>query len=130
MRFNIRIDPVWRPLMLIAGATPTNSYVEIEGETIRFRFGAIINESVALSNVSTAAGRSWPWWQGIGVRAFGEQLGLIGTVENVVELMLREPVRVSFGFVPWPFGIRRISLSLEDPQGFMDAFDTARPSAG
>jgi hypothetical protein len=26
--------------------------------------------------------------------------------------------------------VRRIAVSLEDPQGFMDAFDTARPSAG
>lgn len=130
MRFNIRIDPVWRPLMLIVAATPSNSYVEIESETLRARYGSIINESLPLQNVANAAGRSWEWWQGIGVRAFGEQLGLIGSLENVVELTLREPVRVSFGFVPWPFGIRRIAVSLDDPQGFLDAFDTARPSAG
>lgn len=130
MRFNIRIDPVWRPLMLIGGATPTNSYVEIDGETLRLRFGVLFNQSIALSNVASAAGRSWAWWQGFGVRAFGEGIGLIGSAENVVELTLREQARVSIGFVPWPFGIRRIAMSLEDPQGFMDAFDTARPSAG
>jgi hypothetical protein len=130
MRFNIRIDPVWRPLMLIVAATQTNSYAAFEGETLRVRFGVVFNEALALSNVATAAGRSWPWWQGIGVRAFGEQLGVIGSTENVVELTLREPMRISLGFVPWPFTIRRVSLSLEDPQGFLDAFDTARPSSG
>jgi hypothetical protein len=130
VRFNIRIDPVWRPLMLIAGATPTNSYAEIEGDELRLRFGVLFNQAVPLSNITSAAGRSWPFWGGIGLRAFGESLGLIGSAQNVIEVQLRERTRVSIGFVPWPFPVGRIAFSLDDPQGFMDAFDTARPSAG
>lgn len=128
MRFSIRIDPVWRPLMLVGGASPTNSYVELEGDQLALRFGVLFSQRMPVSDVASAAGRSWAWWQGYGVRAWGDQLGLIGSAENVVELTLREPKRVSIGFVPWPFGVRRIAVSLEDPQGFMDAFDTARPS--
>jgi hypothetical protein len=130
MRFNIRIDPGWRPLMLVAGATPTNSYAQIEGDTVHLRFGVLFSQSIPLANVTSAAGRSWEWWQGFGVRAWGEEIGLIGSQENVVGLTLRDPLRVSIGFVPWPFDVRRVAVSLEDPQGFMDAFDTARPSAG
>jgi hypothetical protein len=124
MKYNMRIDPIWRPLLLVGGATAANSYAEIEGAELRIRYG-LFRHTLQLANVASAAGRSWPLWGGIGWRAWGEQLGLIGSTENVVELQLNEAERFGLGFVPWPFGVRRIAISLEDPQAFIDALTAA-----
>ena len=125
MKYNMRIDPIWRPLLLLGGATPSNSYIEIDGDKLRIRYG-LFGHTMPVANVASAAGRSWPVWGGMGWRGWGEQLGLIGSTENVVELQLNERERVGVGFVPWPFGVRRIAISLEDPQSFIDAVGAAK----
>jgi len=45
MRFQIRIDPVWRPLLLAGGATRENSYAELTDAGVRFRFGSSSTDS-------------------------------------------------------------------------------------
>lgn len=129
MKFAIRIDWIWRPLLLIGGATPANSYVEVDGDEIHLRFGLMFNERILKANIAAASGRPWPWWRGIGLRAAGEVCGLIGSREGVVELRLRERARVRIGFIPWPFGIGRIAVSLEDPQACIDAISGGTAAA-
>jgi hypothetical protein len=119
LRFSIRIDAIWRPFMLFIGATPSNSYVEIDGGTIRLRFGPGFNHTIALDNVVSAAPMSWSFFDGLGVRAGGQIVGLIGALGGVVELRLRDPV--SLRFAGWPWAVSRVAFSLEDPAAFIAA---------
>jgi hypothetical protein len=119
MKFPIRIDTIWRPFMLFIGATPSNSYVEVEGGEIRLRFGRGFKHSIARENVIGAAPFSWSLFNGLGVIAGGEIVGLVGSTGGVVELQLRDAV--SLRFAAWPWVVRRIAISLKDPQRFIDA---------
>lgn len=119
MRFPIRIGTIWRPFMLFLGATPANSYVELEGDEIRLRFGLGFNQTIVRKNVIGAAERSWSFINGMGVIAGGQVFGLIGSTGGVVELTLRDPVRLRF--VGYPWSVRRIAISLDNPQGFIHA---------
>jgi hypothetical protein len=120
MKFQMRVDPIWRPLLLVGGATPGNSYVEVDAESVHFRFGPLFGLTVARANIASAAGRSWPLWSGIGWRGFGGFIALIGSTDGVVEMRLSEGVRTRL-LVPWPWAVKRIAVSLEDAQGFIDA---------
>ncbi len=125
MKFAIRIDAIWRPFMLFLGATPSNSYVEIAGGDILLHFGAGFKHTIARENVIGAGRRSWSLFDGLGVRAGGQIVGLIGSTGGVVELQLRDAVPLRFA--GWPWVVHRIAISLEDPQGFIDMM-TARTS--
>jgi hypothetical protein len=125
MKFAVRIDWWCRPFMLFIWATPANSYVEIDGDEIRMRFGAGFDAPISRSNVVSAAPMRWSIIDGLGVSAGGRIFGLIGSPSGVVELQLRETVGLRFAGFPWT--TRRIAISLEYPQGFIDAVTS--PSA-
>jgi hypothetical protein len=125
MKFAIRIDWWWRPFMLFVGATPSNSYVAIDGDVLRLRFGAAFNRTIDRRNVIGATRASWSFINGLGVRAGGSTFGLIGSTSGVVELELGDAVQLRF--VGWPWSARRIAISMEDPQAFIDA---VLPAAG
>ncbi len=115
-RFPMRLDPLWRPLLLIGGAMRGNSYVELSDETLDMRFGWFTHRSIRRDTVTSAAETSWPMWGGIGWRAlWGRRYGLIGSTSGVVELRLRNPLRV------WPLNFRSVAISLEEPQRFLAA---------
>lgn len=126
MRFSIRIDMIWRPFMLFLGATASNSYVEVEGDQIQLRFGSTFRHTIARGNVASAARCSWSVFDGFGVRAGGQIVGLIGSTGGVVELRLREPA--TFRFAGWPWTVDRVAISLEEPQAFIDAVTPRRSS--
>ena len=108
--------------MLFVAATPSNSYVEIGEDAIRLRFGAGFDRTIERQNVIGATTMSWSIINGLGVRAGGEIFGLIGSTSGVVELQLRESVNLRFA--GWPWHARRIAISLEDPQAFIEAITT------
>jgi hypothetical protein len=122
MKFPIRISLIWRPFMLFLGATPSNSYVRIDGSEVQLRFGRV-DQTIARENVIGVVPLSWSFINGLGVIAGGQIFGLIGSTGGVVELQLRETV--SMRFSGWPWAVRRIAVSLEDPQGFMDTMSAA-----
>lgn len=117
-RFPIRIGLIWRPFMLFVGATPANSYVELSGDDVRLRFGAF-NQTIRRDNVIAATPSSWSLINGLGVRAGGQIVGLIGALDGIVELTLAESVVLRFIGFPWT--VRRIAISMEDPGAFIAA---------
>ena len=119
MRFAIKIDWWWRPFMLFIAATAANSYVEVRGEEVRLRFGAGFDHTIARSNVVSARHGSWSLINGLGVRAGGTIVGLIGSTAGVVELELRGSVAMRF--VGWPWVVRRVAVSVEDADGLIAA---------
>jgi hypothetical protein len=116
-RFQIRIDPLWQPLLLAGGATPATAYVELRDDTIEIQFGWWFKETLRRADVTEAVIRQWPVWMGVGWRTnFLGQVGLIGSYRGVVELRLRTPIRV------WQaLPCRRLAISLEEPGRFLEA---------
>ena len=121
MRFPIRTDPWWRPLLLAGGATRDRSYVEVTDDRVSFRFGFFFRRAVDRGEVEGAALRHWPLWMGIGWRSnLRGVIGLIGSYRGVVEVRLQSRSR-AWGVFPCD----RIAVSLEDPEGFIAALGQA-----
>ena len=122
-RFPIRRSPLWRPLLLLFGATAGRSHVELAEGRLVARFGWLFNHSFPLSDIEGAARRSWPLLYGIGWRSnlFGV-IGLIGSRAGVVELRLR---RRRWLWMLLPLPCNRLAVSLEDPGEFLEALDKA-----
>ncbi|MFQ5471557.1 MAG: hypothetical protein ACE5FA_01555 [Dehalococcoidia bacterium] len=117
MRFQIRVDPVWRPFVLIGGATRENSYVEVTDEGITVCFGLLFKRTIPFDDVKDVFARSWPLWYGIGWRSnLRGVIGLVGSYSNVVEIRLNKRGR-AWRVLPCD----RVCVSLEDPDGFIAA---------
>jgi hypothetical protein len=127
MRYPIRLDPIWRPLLLIAAVTPGGAYAELDVETLRLHYGPLSDESIPRDLILSAAKIEWPWWAGVGWRASFRRVGLIGSRQGVVELQLAESRRMRFAFAPWLFAVRKIAFSLEDPDAFLA--DLGKPTS-
>lgn len=123
-RFQIRLNPWWRPLLLIGGATSDTSYLELNDDTLSVRFGWLFGHAIARSDIEDAAQSNWPAWYGIGWRTtFRGRFGLIGSLGGVVEIRLRRPIRV------WRLPTcRRLAVSLEEPERFLEALSRTAPA--
>ncbi len=116
-RFPMKLDPWWRALLLLGGATQSNSYLEIDNEALTVRFGMLYEGTLQIQDIESVEEADWPFWMGVGWRiGFGERFGLIGSYDGVVEMRLREPLKV------WRFAnFTRLAVSLEDPVAFVGA---------
>jgi hypothetical protein len=123
-RFPMRLDPWWRPLLLIGGATPGTSYVELEAGTLTLRFGWLFRQTIPRSHIDGAVETRWPPWYGIGWRTtFRGRFGLIGSLGGVVEIRLRTPIRV------WRvLACQRLVVSMEEPERFLAALASFTPN--
>lgn len=122
MRYPMRLDPPWRPLLALFGGTPGRSFVELTPKTVRFRFGWAFDRTLAHAEIAGAQRVRWPLWWGIGWRlAPGGTVGLIGSRRGVVAVRLRHPRWMRLLFIPWR--CHRICVSLEDPDGFVRALN-------
>ena len=122
--YRIRLDAVWRPLLLIFGGIQSNSFVDVTDEVVHFHFGFLFDRTVPRSDVESVSARSWPLWMGIGWRTnLRGMVALIGSYENVVEVKTRSKHRL-WGVLRWD----RIAVSLENPEGFVaELSDGAAP---
>jgi hypothetical protein len=118
----MRVDPMWRPLLLVGGATRENSYVEFDNHDVTFCFGMLFGHTVARSQIAVVRRREWPVWMGIGWRPdFVHTMGLIGSYSDVVELEFTDPVQY------WRVGrCERLAVSLEQPDEFIAALSVQR----
>lgn len=116
-RFQMRLGPWWRPLLLMGGATPAASYLELDDETLTVRYGRLFRHTIPRGDVEDAVETQWPPLCGIGWRVdFRGRFGLIGSLGGVVEIRLRTPIRV------WRvLTSRRLAVSLEEPERFLQA---------
>jgi hypothetical protein len=78
----------------------------------------MFDERIPLDNIETAEEATWPRWVGVGPRAnFRGAVGLIGSLDNIVKLTLKEPIDVRL-FV-FPVRCERLYLSLVHPDHFL-----------
>jgi len=126
-RFQMRIDRIWSPAVLVGGATSNNSYVDVTAEAVTFHFGYLFNHTESRADIREVKARRWPWWMGVGWRSnLRGLLGLIGSYRNVVEVNFDSRSR-AWGILP----MNRIAISVEDPEGFIEALKPAvqKPAA-
>jgi hypothetical protein len=118
-RFAIKRSPLWRPLLGLFGATAASSWVEVEPDRLRARFGFYRLE-IPRAEIAGAEPATWPFVAGIGWRGnFVSTLGLIGATSPVVRVRLRQKQRGRLLGLPLRFD--NLYLSLEDPEGFIRA---------
>ena len=116
-RFQMLIDRLWAPAVLVGGATHSNSYVDVTPEAVTFHFGYLFNHTESRDDIREVKARSWPWWMGIGWRSnMRGLLGLVGSYRNVVEVSFESRAR-AWGILP----MNRIAISVEDPKGLIEA---------
>jgi hypothetical protein len=116
MRFNIRIDSIWRAALILGGATSQNSYVILGDDGMHFRFGLLFNRTIPYDQVAAVFPRSWPFLYGIGWRSnLRGVIGLTGSYHDVVEVRLTKRIGNWAGVFP----VDRIAVSLEEPEAFI-----------
>jgi len=128
LRFNIRVDAIWKAPLLVGGATNENSCVELGEDAIRFRFGILFDRTIGYDDVKAVFPRSWPFLYGIGWRAnLRGVIGLVGSYHDVVEVRLTRRIGRAWGLFP----MDRICVSLEEPERFVSELEgrLARPPA-
>jgi len=122
----IRRDGWLQPLLFVVGLVrDSNSYVAIEGERLRVRFGWFFNQTFALSDIEGVEAMRWPWYYGLGWRAnLAGLVGVVGSMRGVVAIRFRERQRVG-GIVPLiKLRFDRLAVSLREPE---DLIATLRP---
>jgi hypothetical protein len=114
-RFQMRIDPVWRPLLLPFSGWQSGSFAEVTDDSVRFRFGLLFDRTFPLSDVAGARRRDAHWWHGIGWRSnLLGRIGLLGSHSGVVEVRFKTRTR-ALGVFPCD----SVAISLQDPDGFL-----------
>ena len=122
-RFLIRRATLLLPLLWLVGFTrDSNSYVAIEGDQLRARFGWFFNETFPLAEVVSVTPTRWPWYYGLGWRGnFVGLVGLVASFQGVVEIRFSRRMKVA-GLLPFmKFPCDRLAVSLEEPERFMTA---------
>lgn len=126
--FGIRYDPWFLPMAWSFGGGPNRTVVEVTDGALQVRMGNWFSAAIPRSSIQRvqrihdyrAAGLPHPGW---GVHNDLRGLWRVtGSLQNLVVLDLEPPVRGhTLGF---PIHIRRLMLSLEDPDAFVNAVDT------
>ena len=123
-RFLIRRNKVLRPLLAPFGGTAARSFVEIDGDRLRAKFGWLFDYTFPIDQIEDAGPSKWPWYLGLGWRTtLRGRIGLIGSYKNVVEIRLRTRYRVNM--VLPKLSCERLAVSLEEPEAFLEALSLA-----
>ena len=122
VRFRIRVDPWWWPLLLISGVWPSSQcYVAVEDDLVRVRLGWL--ETRFLRAHVVAAQRvhgDWRWSIGWHVVLVGTKALIVnGSWTDMVELRLDPPLVSRSLLVPIRCACVRVSL--EAPDAFLAA---------
>lgn len=123
MDFPLRITPLLTPLLWPFGVRGPRAVARLEPGRLHLHFGALFDHGFPLTDIEHVGRSSWPWWMGMGLRiGLDRKLGLIGSLQGIVCLHFREPVRVQSLL---PLRCQDLYLSLEDPGGFIAACEAA-----
>ena len=122
-RFAIRRALWGRPILWLFGGTASRSYAEIGAEALRIRFGWLFDKSIPLAAIEGVQPSRWPWYWGLGWRTnLVGRIGLVGSYSGIVDIALRRRRLVWLLILPLP--CKRLTVSLEDPDGFVAALSS------
>jgi hypothetical protein len=120
MRFRISFGWTMSFLGPLTGMPRSQSYVELDDTSLRVRMG--IGFSARIDRAAVRAARRYE--RGVvsmGVHGWGGSWLVNGARTGIVDLDISPPARARvMGF---PVSLRRLDVSLEDPDGFLAALD-------
>lgn len=125
-RFDIRYDPLLRPLFIAFGMGPGTSHVTVTADELRVVMGWAFRGRIARSAVVDAHPARPPLILGIGVHGWAGRWAVNGSRSGAVRLEVAPPARAHVCGVP--LRLRTLWLSLADPDGFLAAL--AAPGVG
>ncbi|MCS3780763.1 hypothetical protein [Tsukamurella ocularis] len=122
MNFAMRYDRWYRPIATAIGLGPQRTAIVVDGDTLRIRHGWAFRLEVPLANIRsarTSSRRPLAW----GVHPVGDLWVVNGSRDGMVVLEFDMPVTSkSVQRVSTKWGeVRSLYLSLDDPEGFIDA---------
>src|SRR5918999_298602 len=120
MRFRIRVDPWWWPLLMISGVLPGSPrYVSLEEDDVRVRLGWLQTRFPRAHIVAARLVRGdWRWSIGWHLIVVGTKALIVnGSWGNMVELRLEPAKRFWLLFVP--ISCTCVRFSLEQPDAFL-----------
>ena len=114
-------------LLVVLGLGPAHSLVELTDERLSVRMGWAFHAEVPRPAIrNPIRDRDWPWAIGVHTNMKGSWL-VNGSATRIVAMDVVPPVRAAMaGF---PITVRRLGLSLEDPDGFLAAVTPPEPKA-
>lgn len=124
IRFNSGNGILFRGLLI----SPGHSYVELGGDEIAVRLGWAFSARIPRRLVARAGpGRPPRIPLTAGAHGWNGRWLVNGASDGIVDVVLSEPVRASVaGF---PIRLRHLSVSLEDPDGFLAALGAPKAQA-
>ncbi len=119
-RFPIRFSPVNRVLFWCFLVPPSSAYVDLDGETLRVRMGWAFSARIPRRLVAKAGPGKRPFIRfTAGAHWWGRGRWLVnGAPDGILDVELSGPVRA---FSIFPIRLKVLSISLEDPDGFLAA---------
>jgi hypothetical protein len=119
----------WRPLLSALGLGPRAARIELGEDEFRVRMGWGFRARIPRTSIVRADRfRDWPWAIGVHGDFRGSWL-VNGSATGIVLLYLDPPS--SARVLGVPISLRKLGLSLEDPEGFLAALGaTVRPPGG
>jgi hypothetical protein len=101
------------------GGTASRSYVDVSADGVRIKYG-FFDVRIGFDEVESVERGRWPWWGGLGWRSnLVGRIGLVASYSGIVDIELRTRRWVWLVMVPLP--CKRVTLSLEDAEGFLAA---------
>ncbi len=117
-RYPIRVDPWFRGLFALLGASRPRDFVDIGNSELRVRLGWLFRATVGKSAVHAA--RHHPnMYGGWGAHGWRGRWLVNGSSTGIVEVDL-EPRQRAWLLGVFPIALRTLYLSLDDPNGFID----------
>jgi hypothetical protein len=120
-RFPIRFSPVNRVLFWCFLVPPSTAYVNLDGETLRVRMGWAFSARIPRRLVAKAGPGKAPFIRfTAGAHWWGRGRWLVnGSADGIVDVEFSESVQAFV--MPFPIRLKVLSVSLEDPEGFLGA---------
>jgi hypothetical protein len=107
----------FRLLLSALGMGPRYSRIELDADALRVRMGWAFAATVPRQHITGAESRSGPVG-GIGVHGLRGRWLVNGAASGLVTLTIEPPVRARVGV---SVALAQLTLSLEDPEGFLAA---------
>ena len=120
VRFPIRFTPANRVLFRAFLVSPSHAHVDLADESLHVRMGWAFSARIPRQLVARAGPGQPPAIRfTAGAHGWGGRWLVNGAADGIVDVELSEPVRaVVSGF---PVRLKVLSVSLEDPDGFLAA---------
>ena len=111
----------FRLLLSAMGMGPRYARIELDADALRVRMGSAFTATIPLERITGAEARSGPVG-GIGVHGLRGRWLVNGAATGLVAITIEPPVRARVGI---PVALSQLTLSLEDPEGFLAALGRA-----